>query len=222
MKEMTVYYCSLALKDLRKAKSMTVEQLADLIPCSTRTVNRFESCNWTSNLQTAQKVAEIFSIPFDRLFIPVDQHLLEALKLVIPAVPFGKPQNGTTYYSLYIRRISLWDANIWGRTKWIGPYDHAHELRILRKLSAQGVNILCRNNIPVINRQDEWDSFFYRSTIGYTYQVIISKECLEICLPYTLCPYAVPPYALHTSPALEDIILLGDYKNAPEIFSVRC
>ena len=56
MKKMYVYYGSLALKALRKARKMTVAQLASLIPCSERTVNRFEASNWTSNKKTAEKL----------------------------------------------------------------------------------------------------------------------------------------------------------------------
>lgn len=119
MKEMYVYYGSLALRDLRKAKGMTIEQLAALIPCSTRTVNRFEASNWTSNKQTALRLAEIFSISFEQLFIPVEQHFLEALESIAPNVSFGHPIKGMTYYLLYIRRISWWSANIWGKTMWI-------------------------------------------------------------------------------------------------------
>ena len=151
MKKMYVYYGSLALKALRKARKMTVAQLASPIPCSERTVNRFEASNWTSNKQTAEKLAEIFSIPFAQLFILEEQHLLEALETIAPNIPLGPPMGETTYYLLSIRRISWWDANIWGKTMWIGFYDQFHELRKLHMLSKVG-SLLIKMHIKELHR----------------------------------------------------------------------
>lgn len=220
MNKMPVYYGSLALKCLRKARKMTVERLAALIPCSERTVNRFEASNWTSNKQTAERLAEIFSIPFDQLFIPVDQHFLDALKSVAPPISFGKPIRGETYYLLYVRRISWMDANIWGKTLWIGSYDQFHELRRLRSLHGDDVVSLNAAGIPVITTQKGWEGFFYRTTIGWTYKVIVSEECLRTCVPRTLYQYAVHRRALYTDKLPFDVILLGNYEDVPEIFSV--
>ena len=222
MKKMYVYYGSLALKALRKARKMTVEQLASLIPCSERTVNRFEASNWTSNKQTAEKLAEIFAIPFAQLFILEEQHLLEALETIAPNIPLGPPMGETTYYLLSIRRISWWDANIWGKTMWIGFYDQFHELRKLHMLSKEGVINLHATGIPVISSEKEWESFFYHAAIGFTYKVIVSEDCLHTCAPYTLYHYAVHRRALHSDKLPPDVILLGDYKNVPDVFSVRC
>lgn len=221
MKKMYVYYGSLALKDIRKSKGMTVEQLAALIPCSTRTVNRFESSNWTSSKQTAQRLSEIFFIPFDQLFIPTEQHFLEALESISPDVSFGNPLRGTTYYLLYIRRISWWNANIWGKTLWIRNYDQFHELRKLHELSDSGAIGLHNAGIPTITTTEEWKSFFFRTTIGYTYKVIVSQDCLCCFAPYALRQYAVHRRVLHSDKLPPDIILLGDYANAPDVFSVR-
>lgn len=205
----------------RRRWHLSVEQLAALIPCSTRTVNRFEASNWTSNKQTALRLAEIFSISFEQLFIPVEQHFLEALESIAPNVSFGHPIEGMTYYLLYIWRISWWSANIWGKTMWIGPYDQTHELRKLHMLSEEGTMQLHTTGIPVIFFQKEWKSFFYRTTIGFTYKVIVSEDCLRTCAPYTLHHYAVHRRALYTNKLPPDVILLGDYKNVPDVFSVH-
>lgn len=222
MKKMRVYYGSLSLKDMRKSKDLTVEQLAALIPCSTRTVNRFEASNWTSNQQTAQRLAEIFSISFEQLFIPEDQHFLEKLERIAPDISFGRPLKGATYYLLYVRRISWWDANIWGKTMWLRDYDQYHELRKLHKLSDSGTIMLHDAGIDIINTSDEWNSFFFHATIGCTYNVIVSKDCLCSCAPYTLCQYAVHRENLYPDKLPPDVILLGDYTNNPSVFSVRC
>lgn len=221
MKKMYVYYGSLGLKDLRNARGMTVEQLANLIPCSERTVNRFEASNWTSNKQTAEKLAEIFSIPFTQLFILVEQHFFEALEAIAPNISLGALIRGTTYYLLYIRRISWWDTNIWGKTMWIGLYDQFHELRKLHMLSEDGAMSLHATGIPVISSEKEWESFFYRTAIGFTHKVIVSENCLNTCAPYTLYHYAVHRRALRSDKLPPDVILLCDYKNVPDVFSVR-
>nr|WP_325254475.1 helix-turn-helix transcriptional regulator [uncultured Oscillibacter sp.] len=222
MKKLQVYYGSLALKDLRKAKGMTVAQLAALIPCSERTVNRFEASNWTSNPQIAQRLAEVFSIPFQQLFIPTDQHFLECVASTIPTVSFGAPLEGLTYYLLYVRRISWLDANIWGKTMWIGNYDQFHELRKLHMLSGDGIATLYAAGILAISSEKEWNSFFYRATIGHTYKVVVAEDCLRTCAPYALYQYAVHRRALYSDKLPWDYILLGDYTNLPDVFSVRC
>ncbi len=221
MKNMYVYYGSLALKDLRKAKRMTIEQLAALIPCSTRTVNRFEASNWTSNKQTAEKLAEIFSIPFQQLFLSVEQHLIEDLQSIAPAVTFGRPLPETTYYLLHVRRISWFDANIWGKTIWIEDYNRTHELRRLCELTDSAPMVLYNAGVTVITTEEEWKSFLLRATIGCTYKIIASKDCLRVCAPRTLYKYAVHRRALYTDKLSPDVILLGDYKNVPDVFSVH-
>lgn len=117
MKKLQVYYGSPALKDLRKARGMTVAQLAALIPCSERTVNRFEASNWTSNPQIAQRLAEVFSIPFQQLFISADQHFLDRVESTVPTVLFGAPYALYHYAvhrrALYSDKLS-WDCILLG------------------------------------------------------------------------------------------------------------
>jgi hypothetical protein len=52
-----------------------------------------------------QKPVVVFSIPFQQLFLSVEQHLIEVLQSIAPAVTFGGPLPETTYYLLHVRRI---------------------------------------------------------------------------------------------------------------------
>lgn len=219
MKQHIVYYGTLDLKSLRKKYGLTVEELADLIYCSSRTINRIEACNQTSNIEIARKYADKFGYSLENLFVAVDQHFLERLASVTPFVPLGAPLAETVYYLLYFRRISWWDANMWGKTKWVGIYDDEHELRALHELEECAAQKLGNQGIPAINTQAEWNSFFYRSVIGRTQRILVSEACLKRCAPRTLAYYAVEPQILFAT-GQPDVILLGDYTNVPEVFSV--
>lgn len=176
MKQRITYYGSLDLKVLRHKRGWTVEQLADLVFCSPRTINRVEANNRTSNLELARKYADQFGYPFEQLFIIVDQRLLDLLAAAVPVVSLFAPLPKEIYYTLYFRRVSWFDANLWGKTKWIGMFDKKHELRILHELR-------------------------------------------EGCAPHALMSYAVEPGILLAT-GVPDVILLGDYDNVPEVFSL--
>lgn len=106
------YYGAIDLKLLRKNQGLTVDQLADRVYCSPRTINRLEVSNRTSNRDLAEKLATVFSYPFDQLFIPINQRFLESIASHFPPIPLSAPLPGKTYYLLYFRRVSWWDANL--------------------------------------------------------------------------------------------------------------
>lgn len=134
MKELNMFYGAASLRQLRQLCGYTIQQEADMIPCSTRTIDRIEQDNRTSNKATAEKLAEIFYIPFGELFIEAEQHFLDALKSIAPKARCNELLDEMTYYLLYVCRASWWEARIWGKTMWIGQYDVHHELRKLRPL----------------------------------------------------------------------------------------
>lgn len=208
------------MKYLRHERGWTVEQLADLVFCSPRTINRIEACNRTSNIALAQKYADQFGYPFEKLFVIADQQLLDRLAARVPVVSLCAPLTNTVYYILYFRRVSWFDANLWGKTKWIGMFDKEHELRILHELREGCAQALWERGIPVISTKEEWESYFYHATIGHMEKIVVSETALKCCASHTLTPYAVEPGILLAS-GLPDVILLGDYANVPEVFSLR-
>lgn len=219
MKQRITYYGSLDLKDLRHKRGWTVEQLADLVFCSPRTINRVEANNRTSNLELARKYADQFGYPFEQLFIIVDQRLLDLLAAAVPIVSLFAPLPKEIYYTLYFRRVSWFDANLWGKTKWIGMFDKKHELRILHELREGCAQELWDKGLPVISTREEWESYFYHAVIGHTEKIVVSETALKCCAPHALLSYAVEPGILLAT-GVPDVILLGDYANVPEVFSL--
>lgn len=220
MKQRITYYGALDLKYLRHKRGWTVEQLADLVFCSPRTINRVEACNRTSNIALAQKYADQFGYPFEQLFIVADQRLLDGLAATVPMVSLCAPLTNAVYYILYFRRVSWFDANLWGKTKWIGMFDNKHELRILHELKEGCAQELWESGMPVISTKEEWESYFYHAVIGHMEKIVVSETALKCCAPHALMSYAVKPSILLVT-GLPDVILLGDYANVPEVFSLR-
>lgn len=223
MKKLNMLYGTTSLRRLRYLHGYTVQQMADMIPCSTRTVNRIEQDNRTSNEGIAEKIAKIFCIPFRQLFIKVEQHLLDELERVAPEVQCGKLLDGEIYYLVYMCRVSWREAQIWGKTMWIRNYDANHELRKLRRLGENAQIARYLKGVPVINCQDDWDGFFYRVWIGSCHELIVSEKCLQRCAPYVLDTYAVHRTILQKGELTDDgdVILLGQYKNRSGVFLVR-
>lgn len=219
MKKRISYYGALDLKYLRHKRGWTVEQLADLVFCSSRTINRVEAGNRTSNFELARKYADQFGYPFEQLFIIVDQRLLDLLAATVPIVSLFAPLPKEIYYTLYFRRVSWFDANLWGKTKWIGTFDKKHELRILHELREGYAQELWESGMPVISTKEEWESYFYHAVIGHMEKIVASKTALKCCAPRALMSYAVEPGILFVT-GVPDVILLGDYANVPEVFSL--
>ena len=56
------------IRDLRAARSMTQQELADLIGVTRQTVIAIEGDKYSPSLETAFRIAEIFSVPLDQVF----------------------------------------------------------------------------------------------------------------------------------------------------------
>ena len=126
-----------------------------------------------------------------------------------------------TYYTLYVRRVSDMEANIWGKTKWIQQYDETHELRILHELSLAGAFHLFSAGIPVINTENDWKRYFFHRQIGRTQKVILSEEAANNwMLSYILRAYVIEPSALMET-GIPDVVLIGDYTNRTSVRSLR-
>jgi putative transcriptional regulator len=57
------------VKELRKSKNLTQEQLADLIGISRQAINAIEKEKFDPSLPTAFKMARLFKITIEELFI---------------------------------------------------------------------------------------------------------------------------------------------------------
>lgn len=222
MKELHVFYGAASLRQLRQLHGYTVQQEANMIPCSTRTINRIEEDNRTSNKAIAKKLAEIFHIPFWALFIKAEQHFLDTLESIAPEPRHDGLLGGTKYYLLYVCRASWWETRIWGKTMWIGHYDMNYELRKLHPLNNNAEVARYLQGLLVINTKDDWDGFFYRAKIGNCHQLIVSEKCLQSRAPYVLGTYAVHRKILRETVMTgeTDVILLGQYRYRPGVFGV--
>ena len=87
-------------------------------------------------------------------------------------------------------------------------------------MSNKGIETLWNEGVPVITSTAEWKGYFYHAKIGHMERIIASEDCLRECAPHILRYYAVKPEVLFNA-GLPDLILLGDYPNVPEVFSVR-
>ncbi len=56
------------VRDLRTAKGMTQEDLAELIGVSRQTINAIEKEKFDPSLPTAFKMAKIFELPIEQIF----------------------------------------------------------------------------------------------------------------------------------------------------------
>ena len=56
------------VRDLRTAKGMTQENLADIIGVSRQTINAIEKEKFDPSLPTAFKMAQLFELPIEQLF----------------------------------------------------------------------------------------------------------------------------------------------------------
>lgn len=221
MQKKNIYMCTMDLKQLRKGNGWSVADLSERTYISSRTINRIESANGTRNEAMAMQISRAFSRPFEQLFTKADESMLEALRDYVPPLMDTSPVPDTCYYQLYVRRVSDIDANIWGRTEWVGQYDPDHELRVLSKLSEAGVNWFYRRGNPVITTEDDWKSFLFHTQIGRTQSVLVSEQAARgWMLAYILEEYIVAPYAL-MEVGLPDVILLGDYPNRSSVRSRR-
>ena len=62
------------LKNLREAKSETVEQLANAVGISQSAVSMYETGNRIPRDEIKIRIAEHFSVPVESIFFPVEQH----------------------------------------------------------------------------------------------------------------------------------------------------
>lgn len=193
-----------------------------MVPCSTRTINRIEKDNRTSNKVIAKKLAEIFQIPFWALFIKAEQHFLDKLEYIAPEPQHDGLLGGTKYYLLYVCRASWWETRIWGKTMWIGHYNMNYELRKLHPLNNNAEEARYLQGLLVINTKDDWDGFFYRAKIGNFHKLIVSEKSLQSRAPYVLGTYAVHRKILRETVMTgePDVILLGQYRNRSGVFLV--
>lgn len=58
------------VKELRKNKKLTQEELADLIGISRQAINAIEKEKFDPSLPTAFKIAKLFKISIEKLFLP--------------------------------------------------------------------------------------------------------------------------------------------------------
>ena len=56
------------VKELRKSKGLTQEQLAEIIEVSRQTINAIEKEKFDPSLPTAFKMAKLFELPVEQLF----------------------------------------------------------------------------------------------------------------------------------------------------------
>ena len=75
------------VKELRKGKGLTQEDLAEIIGVSRQTVNAIEKQKFDPSLNTAFKMAKLFELPIESIFLSEDQSagLIEIrLKTILP------------------------------------------------------------------------------------------------------------------------------------------
>jgi len=60
------------VKELRKEKGLTQEDLAEVIGVSRQTVNAIEKQKFDPSLNTAFKMAKLFELPIESIFINQD------------------------------------------------------------------------------------------------------------------------------------------------------
>ena len=61
------------IKELRKNKKLTQEELADLIGISRQAINAIEKEKFDPSLPTAFKMAKLFKISIEKLFFPEEK-----------------------------------------------------------------------------------------------------------------------------------------------------
>ena len=61
------------VKELRKNKKLTQEELADLIGISRQAINAIEKEKFDPSLPTAFKIAKLFKISIEKLFLPYEK-----------------------------------------------------------------------------------------------------------------------------------------------------
>lgn len=220
MKQKMTYCGLIDLRKLRLAKKLTIEQLASLTFCSSRTINRIEAENRTSNYEIAKMISQSFCYEIDKLFVKVDKVMLDAFARHFSFSLKSNVVPQTRYFLLYVQRISALDANIWGKTMWIREYNVKYELRALRELSKTAIDYYKNKDlVMILNKDDEWLDFLFQCTIGRIQEVIVSEPFAQKCIPYILKYYAVNPKILHRY-STPDIVLLGNYKGEKDVFSV--
>lgn len=57
------------VKELRKAKGLTQEELADIIGVSRQTINAIEKEKFDPSLPTAFKMSKLFEVPIELFFL---------------------------------------------------------------------------------------------------------------------------------------------------------
>lgn len=221
MADRYIFMCTNDLNKLRKSYRWTIDALSERTHISPRTLNRIECANGTRNEFMAKKLAETFEKPFEDFFTRVNEYMLQCLENSVLPLSEWSLLPDMTYYTLYVRRISDMDANIWGKTKWIQQYDEAHELRILHELSPAGARYLFFAGIPVINTEKDWARYFFHRQIGRTQKVILSEEAANSwMLSYILKAYVIEPSALMET-GIPDFVLLGDYTDRTAVRSLH-
>jgi putative transcriptional regulator len=60
------------VKELRKGKGLTQEDLAEIIGVSRQTVNAIEKQKFDPSLNTAFKMAKLFELPIESIFLSED------------------------------------------------------------------------------------------------------------------------------------------------------
>ena len=56
------------IRDLRGVRSMTQQELADLIGVTRQTVNAIEGDKYSPSLEVAFRIAEVFGVPLEAVF----------------------------------------------------------------------------------------------------------------------------------------------------------
>lgn len=56
------------IRDLRGARSMTQQELADLIGMTRQTVNAIEGDKYSPSLEAAFRIADVFGVPLEVVF----------------------------------------------------------------------------------------------------------------------------------------------------------
>lgn len=188
MKTITRYQCKTDLKFIRQMLNLSKVEVAEKVFCSIRTIERIEYENATANEETAKLMSDLYRLDFDEQFYVVDKNLDDFVKRGL--TDSYKPRDykvnyNTTFYCLYVRKITHFQDCIFGKGKWVREYNRNKEVRTLHEINIKKFTEL-NPDIPVINESAEWYHWYYGLIVGKLYKVAVSHECMKVCLNYCL------------------------------------
>lgn len=206
------YQCRINLKMLRKSFGITQQEIADRLYYSVRTVERFEKENATTNEETAKVLAEIYGINFKEDFVCVDQSYIDERKKLWSLYSGICKSNqrilDDEYYFIYVYKVDFNQKCVMGKGMWLREYTQNKEVRVLRPANASFFSKKFPDAI-IINSKMEWQYLYEAMTIGKMYRILISKECIQKCLPECLEKTIVRKDNLYWIDGYSDIMFWG-------------